>query len=81
MGATMNGPNRRFFTVPRLSLRTIDDRAHDTAVHRILQSVSEMERLDAIDCARAQEQAAAGLSIRETLFDELRDLLLLSSER
>jgi hypothetical protein len=30
--------------------------------------------------ARAQEEAAADLSIRETSFDELRDLLLLSSE-
>src|SRR4029077_8696013 len=33
-----------------------------------------------LDCARAQEQAAADLPIRETVFDELRDLLLLSSE-
>jgi len=37
-----------------------------------------MERVDALDYARAQEQAVADLSIRETLFDELRDLLLLA---
>jgi hypothetical protein len=33
-----------------------------------------------LDGARAQEQATADLSIRETLFDEVRDLLLLSGE-
>ena len=40
------------------------------------EDVAEMP----FDGARAQEQAPADLSIGKTLFDEVRDLLLLSSE-